>query len=106
MSSIDIDKEALEVVEKINTMLYEKIVEVLGEKGAEEYMHMMYLTFNSNTFDRGISFNDIHIWSHDEDERSYINEGTPEEDYEPLIDFVLRRLNVMFDIFGRMKLEI
>lgn len=104
MSSID--KEALEVVERINAMLYDKLVATLGEKKAESFMHMMYLTFNSNAYDCGISFNDIPIWSHDDDERKYVNEGTPEEDYEPLFDFVLRQLNEMFTIFGQMKLEV
>jgi len=88
-----IEIEALEVVTQINEQLYEKLVAVVGEKEYANYAHFAYVLLSSTGTTCIITFNDIVLWSSEDDAREYINVDTDEEDFEPLLGFVQRGLS-------------
>lgn len=51
-----------------------------------------------------IMFCDIVVWRSENDEREIINENTDDEEYEPLGDFIKRRVNEICNNLSKIKL--
>lgn len=90
-------QEIINIIETLNEELYNQIGDslynlpmVMFEYGYDGYCHYVKL------------FGSI-IWDSDNDYRKYINEGTPQEDYEPLEDFIRREVNNIIKVIKVIK---
>ena len=90
--------EIVDLVEELNCELYDKLE---GSPFADE----IYVSYNSIGWGEIVEFLDVQIWSSENDERGYINEGQPDEDYEPLKPFLIKRINELCKIIGTVELK-
>ena len=81
--------EMLEIVRELNTDLYDRCRFV--QEG---------FSFSTDGNTDVVSFNGMHIWDSDTDERDYID---GDDDYEPLLPFLKKEFNRLADDFYALK---
>ncbi len=81
------------IIGKLNEEIYEQ----MGEE-------QLYLEVRSISISMVIEFLGEQLWNEDDDFRGYINEGTPEEDYEPLEGYLRKEVNKLIDSLKKIKL--
>ena len=94
-----VSKETVELIEELNSEIFEK----LGEKTFGNYPFGFFLA--TDGIEEYIEFLGHQIWSSQDDERNYINENTPEEDYEPLEDYLRREASKICEMIGKLNFE-
>ena len=52
-----------------------------------------------------IEFMGMQLWNSDNDEREYVNEGTPDEDYEDLEDFIRKRATIICKELSKLDFQ-
>lgn len=95
--------ECLEIIDNLNSQLYDNFCEHMTESNAAEALSTFTFTFVSYGTGCVIEFAGIQIWDSENDERDFINVGEPEEDYEDLLGFVIRKTNSILDILSNLK---
>lgn len=84
--------DPLQLVRDLNIWWYEHAPKELAETGSLPFVYST--TGEGHHF---ISFCGIPIWDSENEERSYIHEGTPEEDHEPLLPWLLKEVQKVAD---------
>ena len=91
-------QEIINIIEVLNEELYDQIGDslfnlplVMFEYACDGYCHYVKLLGSV-------------IWDSDNDPRRYINENTPQEDYESLDDFIRREANNIIEVIKAIKL--
>jgi len=100
----DIEKEALEVVEKMNTILFDSYFKQYGihsrDSICDNATGFVNLSFSSNGEECVITFMNIPLWDSINDERKWTNS---DEDKESILQCVKREMLVYISIINNIK---
>lgn len=91
-------EEMIKIVEKLNDEIFDKL-------DVEMYDHDVYFEFRTVGNMDTIYFITSQIWSSEDDYRDSVNEGTNEEDYEPLEDFLRRRVIKLIAMLNKLNFD-
>ena len=94
-----VSRETVQIIENLNVEIFDK----LGEKVHGNYPFEFYLS--TNGLCEIVEFLGHQIWNSEDDERKYVNENTPAEDYEPLEDFLRREASKICKMIGKLDFE-
>ena len=97
--SITDNRETIELLYELNQELFDK----LGQDIYDNYP--IRFEYNTDGLEDAINFLGMQIWCSANDEREYINENTPAEDYEPLEDYIRREATKICKLFSILDFE-
>ncbi len=100
MRSIYEERETIEIVKKLNNEIHE----IIGNKICNNEYPFEFIYMSSGDTE-SVEFLGMCIWSSIDDERNYVNENTPAEDYEPLEEFLKRESNKICKLISKLDFE-